>query len=106
MDRLAGGEEWVPWGVMNCGKGQPMQVAHTGHGAAAGPLPRGPGRRERPMSSADEPPVAASDRWPTSPSTWPTWPTGRSSGLALDAVGRGGRATWRRRSTWVATTTR
>ena len=35
MDRLAGGEEWVPWGLMNCGKGQPMQVAHTGHGAAA-----------------------------------------------------------------------
>lgn len=34
MDRLAGGDEWVPWGIMNCGKGQPVQVAHTGHGAA------------------------------------------------------------------------
>jgi TldD protein len=22
------------WGTPNCGKGQPMQVAHTGHGAA------------------------------------------------------------------------
>jgi TldD protein len=34
MDRLAGREEWVPWGVPNCGKGQPMQVGHTGHPAA------------------------------------------------------------------------
>ena len=23
------------WGVVNCGKGQPSQVAHVGHGAAA-----------------------------------------------------------------------
>jgi len=35
MDRLAGEEEWVHWGTPNCGKGQPMQVAHTGHSAAA-----------------------------------------------------------------------
>lgn len=34
LDRLAGGEEWVHWGTPNCGKGQPMQVAHTGHAAA------------------------------------------------------------------------
>lgn len=34
MDRLAGREEWLPWGVPNCGKGQPMQVGHTGHPAA------------------------------------------------------------------------
>ena len=34
MDRLAGGAEWVHWGTPNCGKGQPMQVAHTGHSAA------------------------------------------------------------------------
>ncbi|MFW5933515.1 MAG: TldD/PmbA family protein [Actinomycetota bacterium] len=34
MDMLAGGEEWFPWGVPNCGKGQPMQVGHTGHPAA------------------------------------------------------------------------
>jgi TldD protein len=34
MDMLAGGEEHVHWGTPNCGKGQPMQVAHTGHSAA------------------------------------------------------------------------
>ena len=34
LDMLAGGEEWHPWGVPNCGKGQPMQVGHTGHPAA------------------------------------------------------------------------
>jgi TldD protein len=26
---------WVVWGVPNCGKGQPEQVMHTGHGASA-----------------------------------------------------------------------
>jgi TldD protein len=34
LDRLAGGDEWFPWGVPNCGKGQPMQIGHTGHPAA------------------------------------------------------------------------
>jgi TldD protein len=34
MDRLAGEAELVHWGTPNCGKGQPMQVAHTGHSAA------------------------------------------------------------------------
>ena len=34
MDRLAGGDEWKLWGLANCGKGQPMQVGHTGHPAA------------------------------------------------------------------------
>ncbi len=34
MDMLAGEEEWVPWGVPNCGKGQPMQIGHTGHPAS------------------------------------------------------------------------
>ncbi len=34
LDRVAGEEEWVHWGTPNCGKGQPMQVAHTGHSAA------------------------------------------------------------------------
>ncbi|MFQ5947960.1 MAG: TldD/PmbA family protein [Acidimicrobiia bacterium] len=34
MDMLAGGDEWVHWGTPNCGKGQPIQVAHTGHSAA------------------------------------------------------------------------
>jgi len=27
--------EWAVWGTPNCGKGQPSQVAHVGHGAAA-----------------------------------------------------------------------
>ena len=34
MDRLAGAEEWTHWGIPNCGKGQPVQVAHTGHSAS------------------------------------------------------------------------
>ena len=34
MDLLSGGDEWIAWGVPNCGKGQPMQTAHTGHPAA------------------------------------------------------------------------
>ena len=33
LDRLGGPDEWVHWGTPNCGKGQPMQVAHTGHSA-------------------------------------------------------------------------
>jgi len=33
-DAIAGPDEWVIWGTPNCGKGQPGQVAHTGHGAA------------------------------------------------------------------------
>jgi len=33
-DAVCGPEEWVLWGTPNCGKGQPMQIAHTGHGAA------------------------------------------------------------------------
>jgi TldD protein len=28
------GDEWQVWGVPNCGKGQPEQVGHVGHGAA------------------------------------------------------------------------
>lgn len=34
LDRLAGPDEWVHWGTPNCGKGQPMQVGHTGHSAS------------------------------------------------------------------------
>ncbi|MBI5288574.1 MAG: TldD/PmbA family protein [Chloroflexi bacterium] len=33
-DAIANREHWVVWGTPNCGKGQPEQVAHTGHGAA------------------------------------------------------------------------
>ena len=33
MDMLGNESEWVFWGTPNCGKGQPMQVGHTGHPA-------------------------------------------------------------------------
>ena len=33
-DGVGNRDHWVVWGTPNCGKGQPEQVAHTGHGAA------------------------------------------------------------------------
>jgi len=33
-DAVAGKSEWKLWGLANCGKGQPPQVAHVAHGAA------------------------------------------------------------------------
>lgn len=33
-DAICNADYWVMWGTPNCGKGQPGQVAHTGHGAA------------------------------------------------------------------------
>ncbi len=33
LDMLGNEDEWVPWGLPNCGKGQPLQTAHTGHHA-------------------------------------------------------------------------
>ncbi len=33
-DAVCNRDHWVVWGTPNCGKGQPEQVAHTGHGAA------------------------------------------------------------------------
>ncbi|GAC1481276.1 MAG: TldD/PmbA family protein [Candidatus Dormibacteria bacterium] len=33
-DAIAGRSEWKVWGLANCGKGQPPQVAHVAHGAA------------------------------------------------------------------------
>ncbi|MBI4507340.1 MAG: TldD/PmbA family protein [Chloroflexi bacterium] len=33
-DAVCGRDDWHVWGVTNCGKGQPPQVAHVGHGAA------------------------------------------------------------------------
>jgi TldD protein len=33
-DFICGPEAWAPWGVTNCGKGQPGQVAEMTHGAA------------------------------------------------------------------------
>ncbi|CAN5357059.1 TldD/PmbA family protein [soil metagenome] len=31
---ICGRDEWTVWGTPNCGKGQPSQVIHTGHGAS------------------------------------------------------------------------
>jgi TldD protein len=33
-DAICNEDLWHVWGTPNCGKGQPIQVAHTGHGAA------------------------------------------------------------------------
>jgi len=33
-DAVCNQDHWQVWGTPNCGKGQPSQVAHTGHGAA------------------------------------------------------------------------
>jgi len=33
-DAVAGEDEWHLWGLPNCGKGEPGQTAHVGHGAA------------------------------------------------------------------------
>src|ERR671916_2493755 len=34
LDAVGGVDEWTVWGVPHCGKGQPLQVGHTGHHAA------------------------------------------------------------------------
>jgi TldD protein len=33
-DAICNSDHWVVWGTPNCGKGQPSQTAHTGHGTA------------------------------------------------------------------------
>ncbi|MCV0403593.1 MAG: TldD/PmbA family protein [Chloroflexi bacterium] len=33
-DAICGRDEWTLWGLPNCGKGEPMQTGHVGHGAA------------------------------------------------------------------------
>ena len=33
-DAICGPEEWRSWGWFFCGKGDPMQIAHVGHGVA------------------------------------------------------------------------
>jgi TldD protein len=33
-DAIANRDHWQIWGTPNCGKGQPLQVAHVGHGAS------------------------------------------------------------------------
>lgn len=34
-DAVGKREEWMMWGVPNCGKGEPVQSAHVGHGASS-----------------------------------------------------------------------
>lgn len=34
LDAVCGPSEWKVWGVPNCGKGQPGQLAHVGHGTS------------------------------------------------------------------------
>ncbi len=34
LDAVAGPAEWKVWGLPNCGKGEPPQSAHVGHGAS------------------------------------------------------------------------
>ncbi|MHB8946293.1 MAG: TldD/PmbA family protein, partial [Bacillota bacterium] len=34
LDAVGGKQEWHLWGLPNCGKGEPPQTAHVGHGAA------------------------------------------------------------------------
>ncbi|RKX49550.1 MAG: TldD/PmbA family protein, partial [Thermotoga sp.] len=33
-DGIANEKYWRVWGIPNCGKGQPIQVMHVGHGAS------------------------------------------------------------------------
>lgn len=33
-DAISGDDDWHLWGIPNCGKGEPMQVGHVGHGVA------------------------------------------------------------------------
>jgi TldD protein len=33
-DAICGSDDWTVWGTPNCGKGEPIQVMRTGHGAA------------------------------------------------------------------------
>jgi len=34
LDAVCSRSEWTPWGVVDCGKGEPGQVAHVSHGTA------------------------------------------------------------------------
>ena len=33
-DAICGASDWRLWGILNCGKGEPMQAMHVGHGTA------------------------------------------------------------------------
>ena len=34
LDAVCSPSEWQLWGLLNCGKGEPGQLAHVSHGAA------------------------------------------------------------------------
>jgi TldD protein len=34
LDAVCGKDQWRPWGLANCGKGEPGQIMHVSHGAA------------------------------------------------------------------------
>jgi TldD protein len=34
LDAVCSASDWRPWGLLNCGKGEPGQVAHVSHGTA------------------------------------------------------------------------
>jgi TldD protein len=36
LDMIGNADEWTVWGLPHCGKGQPLQVGHTGHPAVPG----------------------------------------------------------------------
>ena len=38
-DAVCGPGDWRLWGITTCGKGDPMQAMHVGHGASPGALP-------------------------------------------------------------------
>lgn len=40
LDMLGGESERIHWGTPNCGKGQPIQIGHTGHSASPGRFKR------------------------------------------------------------------
>ena len=60
MDMVGGPDEWVFWGTANCGKGQPIQVGHTGHPSVPGSLHRRP--RGGPLMATWDPSRATIDR--------------------------------------------
>ena len=53
-DAICGPDEWTLWGLPNCGKGEPMQLGHVGHGAAPGSLPRREGGSRTMVATLNE----------------------------------------------------
>ena len=50
MDAVGDASSWRMWGTPNCGKGEPGQTGHVGHGVSGGAVPQRAGRGGR-MSS-------------------------------------------------------